>query len=261
MNRLFRYSKLASRIALACSAIAALPSSHAGTIDFETVANVVTPVLAAEDTIYAGRDQFLTGGFLATVSDSNFAQGQPDYEPGLAGAVLTNSVSCTLNACPYDNTHFFAGLNGGSLALERQDGVAFQLSSLNYGFIARDWELPPLVYGRLTVQATLAGGSVITLEHDMPAEIGMMGSWDLSAELGAQALSHVTFSACVFDDAGACVNDDTTLNLAQFALDDIQVSAVPEPAAAPLLLAGLGLLGAWRRRGKAAAAAMAGGAA
>jgi MYXO-CTERM domain-containing protein len=252
MNRLHRPSvtvrRCTYRLLLGLATAAALSSSHAATIDFETTANVVTPDLGPLDSVYAGRDQFTTAGFLATVNDSKYAQSLPDYQPGLAGTLMNSWNSCIINYCPYNETHFFAGLNGGGLTLQREDGAAFRLENFRYGFIGHDWEMENKVYGRLQLEITLADGSTVKMEQDMQEELVRLRTWDFSGQLGGKAITRLDISSCVFDGLGGCVNDDSTLNVAQFALDDINVSAVPEPAGYATLLAGLAMLGAWRRR-------------
>lgn len=258
MHRVLKVSCLA---ALVASTVA--PAAQAGVIDFSSISNVVTPVLSAGDSIYAGHDQFAVGGLLATISDSAYAQGQPDYEPGLAGAWIDpNSAACLEMACPAPWSPFYGALNGGSVSFAREDGAGFRLNAFDFGFIGVNHDMPDARYGKLLLTLTTAAGDVISLERDLPGKTfhGTFGydTWTFDGQLGQTTLSSVSFSSCIFDGAGGCVNNDSTLNVAQFALDNLTVSAVPEPSSIALLMGGLAALGLRsgmrRRRGQGGAA-------
>jgi hypothetical protein len=229
----------------------AATAARADVIDFETIANISAH---GDGTIYLGGDAFTTNGFLATVADSAFAQSFPDYEPGLAGTTIAanDSGACLWLACPYPITQHYAGLNDGSLTLSRTDGAAFHLSSLSYGGIANENEEgSPLSFGQLRITGTRADGSIATTTADFP-ELHYWNAWTLDAAFAANAFTRITIDACAYTAARECLNGPDMLNASQFALDDLHVSAVPEPSAVALLAAGLLLVAARRRSGGAA---------
>jgi hypothetical protein len=178
---------------------------------------------------------------------------------GIAGAILNpaDPYSCALVSCPSgDGSKFYAGLNDGGVRLSRADGQAFKLDHLDFAF------LTPLpvddgIYGKLVLTGMGAGGSSVTLALDLPGQDGYGNFVFASASLGSFAaaqFSSIAISACVFDEDGGCVNswDQPAFGLANFAIDNVGVSAVPEPSAWMLLLGGLGTVAALRRRaGKA----------
>ncbi|WP_295992367.1 NF038120 family PEP-CTERM protein [Rugamonas sp.] len=239
-------------------AAATMSAAHADatTIDFEHVSNVVTPALAAGDSIYAGRDQFSSQGYLATVADSTFAQSQDGYTPGLAGAIVDggNAYNCDIIACPAGNaSKYYSGLNDGSISFSRSDSHGFHLNSLDFAFVSPVYGVPDGVYGRLVISGSKVGGGTISTEVDFGGQnadgLYTFASWNAGA-FGKADLSSVTISACLFDGAGGCVNSDVSANQAQFALDNVHLtSAVPEPAAWMMFGLGLALAAVARRRG------------
>ncbi len=218
------------------------------TFGFEDVQNVVSPNLAAGDSIYAGKDQFTSNGYIATVADSPFAQSQPGYAPGLAGAIVNGSDlhNCDIIACPAGNaSKFYTGLNDSSLSFTRSDNQSFHLQSMTYAFVAPIGGLPDGNYGRLVISGTKLGGGNISTEIDFGGqEEGqyLFNGW-ISGSFGQANLTSVTISACLFDGVGGCVNNDFSANQAQFAIDNVRltegIAPVPEPAT--YLMMGLGL--------------------
>lgn len=232
---------------LACAALSA-PAARADVIDFEQIANLSSP---ADNSIYVGGDSFTTNGFLAVVADSTYAQGFPDYEPGLAGATIAanDSGACLWLACPYPVSQHYAGLNDGSLTLTREDHAAFRLSSLSFGAIANENEEGnALPFGQLRITGITIDGTLVTTSTDLP-ELHWWGEWTLDAAFAGTAFTRITIDACTYTAGRECLNGADTLNASQFALDDLHVSAVPEPSTVALLTAGLLLVAARRRMG------------
>ncbi|MEG2033682.1 MAG: NF038120 family PEP-CTERM protein, partial [Janthinobacterium sp.] len=162
--------------------------------------------------------------------------------------------------------NYLAILNDGGVNFSRADRQAFSLAGFDYSFIAPVSGLPDMQWGELQLFGTLSNGQVISTSLAFPGQ-GSDGNYHFqSASLlggfGNYAFTGLTFSACIFNDTGACSNslDFPAFNQGQFALDNINISAVPEPSTYMLLLAGLGAIGmvARRRAGKSAAFAVQG---
>ena len=185
------------------------------------------------------------------------------------GAILDGRVgsSCDIAACPQGASgNYLAILNDGGVNFSRADRQAFSLAGFDYSFIAPVSGLPDMQWGELQLFGTLSNGQVISTSLAFPGQ-GSDGNYHFqSASLlggfGNYAFTGLTFSACIFNDTGACSNslDFPAFNQGQFALDNINISAVPEPSTYMLLLAGLGAIGmvARRRAGKSAAFAVQG---
>jgi hypothetical protein len=223
------------------------------TIDFASVTNVVTPALGAGDTAYNSNDAFRQAGFTLQVRNSATAAAD-DY--GLVGALVDGAdpFGCYTAACPAGNgSTYFAGLNDGALNFSRDDHLAFTVDALQFAFIGPVGGLPNLVFGQLALTGTLAGGGTVTVRNDFPGQDGA-GAFRFDQFLlggfSANALTGLRIDACLYDSNGACSFDHlVTQNQAQFAIDNVQLSLVPEPAALTMLLAGLaGLALASRRR-------------
>ena len=237
---------------MACATALSAPAAQADVIDFEQIVNWSSP---ADNSIYVGGDTFATNGFKAVVADSSYVQSFPDYEPGLAGATIAagDSGACVWLACPYPISQHYAGLNDGSLTLSREDDAAFRLSSLSFGGIANENEEgSTLPFGQLRITGTRADGSVVATAADFP-ELHWWAEWTLDPTFAATAFVSITIDACTYVGGGAvgrdCVNGPDTLNASQFALDDLHVSAVPEPGTVAMLVAGLLLVAARRHLG------------
>jgi hypothetical protein len=268
-----RPTRVVQSILTACCLLTGAVPAFATTLDFESHTNILSPVLGSGDTAYAGRDRFTTGGYTATVADSVYAQSLPDYEPGAAGVIVDHSdrLACSIVTCPgsfFNQTHYYAGLNDSSLTLARSDGLAFRLLSLDFAFVAPMYDLANLSYGQLVLSATAEGSSdPITRAMNLPGQFldgnFIFDTWQLDDAFSGLKLTSLNISACVFDEGLNCVNGATSYNLAQFAIDNVHLEAVPEPQDWLVFASGLGLLAAIgrRRRGASGAAGVAGGAA
>jgi hypothetical protein len=254
MNRsLTSLQRLAAGM-LASATLIMAPAAKAEVLTFEGVSNIVSPTLNSGDTVYSGGQQFLTGNFRMTVLDGPLAQLLG--VTGLAGALIdgANPFNCAVLACPSGNAStYFGGLNDGAVLVQGAQAGAFHLNSLNFGFIAPVGGLDDGSYGQLRVTGILADGSRVTVVQDFPTqdEDGnfTFDAWAMDPAFTALTLTGLSIDACMFDGQGGCFNDvdNPAFNLAQFAIDDLDIS-LPLPGSAPLLLLGLAGLALTRRR-------------
>ncbi len=212
-----------------------------------TIAPAQAGVVTFDDVgpdIYIGDTNFSSGGFQFTATSGLTPPG------GLVGIIDTAEGFAFGTAPTNALDQFYAGLNDGGLTMTagRRD---LTLKGFDFGFIPVIPGFYPEGYapGLLVAFYTTADGvsDFETFEFSGADDGGLfafssLGSRDLGA-LRGQALSSVTFLACVYD-GDDCYLD--AFNQAQFAIDNI--SAVPEPGSLALLVLGLGLLSGTARR-------------
>lgn len=243
-------SKLTAAALGALAVMSAAPAMAGTTIDFESTG----------PSIYGGTEVFHVAEYALTVIDT------PASGPGgtgFAGAVGDGSDEylCAIAACPTGNaSHFYMGVNDGSLKVERADSRLFQVSSLDYAFLAPVGGLASFSYGQLTLVGVKSDGVAVSYAYDFPV-LDTVGaspfvSLSLASTLGNTYFSSLTIGSCLFDGNGACYSPlPGAENQSQFALDNLQVAAIPEPETYAMMGLGLGLVG-WmsRRRARASKA-------
>lgn len=207
--------------------------------------------------IYGGTDVFTESGYDLTVIDSPAAG---PSGTGFAGAVGNGSdpFLCTVAACPTGNaSQFYLGVNDGSLKVARTDSRLFQLTGLDYAFLAPVGGLASYTYGQLTLVGVLSSGANVSYAYDFPVlnNLGYSPFQSLSlTAFGANYFSSVTIGSCLFDGNGGCSSPLAGAeNQSQFAIDNLQLAPVPEPETYALIGLGLGLVG-WMSRRRARAA-------
>lgn len=240
-------------IGVALAAVACLGTAQAGVIpavlDFDT----------AVDTTYAPFAPFMTHSdaliqddyFVGTVSTKNGAQ--PGDLVGLLVDGTDVASDCYGVACPTGNLTTFLGMvNDGLPYIGRLDGRGFRINSFDAGFIAAAGAtVPPVAMLMRVVGFTEIGGAFFEDELLPGASGGLysFSTYTLSAAFAAREYVEVDFYGYACNDAGSC---NRSSNKAQFALDNIRVELVPEPAPIALVALGLVALGAMRRRQAAA---------
>jgi len=186
-----------------------------------------------------------------------------DPSPGsLVGAIIdgaSNSGACIALACGTGNpTSYYAALNDGIIEIEHSTaGKAFTLQSFDASFIGNIYEgLNQPVAGVLRVQGFRADNSTIWQDFELQGRDFDTPGFDFahfltSQEFGSQQFVAVDFFgfSCNFD--GDCSAFENLKG--QFAIDNIEVSAVPEPSSWMMLGAGLLGMGWLSRRRQAAA--------
>lgn len=220
----------------------------------DTSAAAWAPLITLDAVLYQG-------GFL--IGPTSMAPDAGDED--LVGVLVDGSDvagTCIGIVCPTNNpSNFYAALNDSAvyLAEASDSGVPFTLSGFKASFVGNGIDPLPTggAAGVLRVLEVQVDGGVVSEDFQL-APAGADGSLSFNSyvpALAGQPLVAAVFLAFYCDAHGACA-DAFTNNKAQFALDDLVVSAVPEPANWAMLASGLaGIVGLARVRRRCAAVA------
>lgn len=238
------------RLALSAAALSCTLGAQAAVITFDGMeASPSTPYLP----LLAVGDYFSQSGFYFEPFSNQAGAQLGDLVGAIVdGADVANT--CASVACPTNNTtHFFTALNDGVLYLAPDSAPSFTLQGFDASFVGAGGEVFPSTTLILRVQGSKVGGGTLTASFFLPGQVNGAFSFESYATSGAFATQQFT-EAYIFglacNSAGSC--SPFSSDKGQFALDNINVTAVPEPSQWLLMGLGLAALGAFARRRNAA---------
>ncbi|MFA9215660.1 MAG: NF038120 family PEP-CTERM protein [Sphingomonadaceae bacterium] len=178
--------------------------------------------------------------------------GDPADGGGLVGAVLDGGDAdwCKDGGmmCPSNNpTSYYAALNDGIVYMNPvQSGTSIKLTGFDASFIGGQQAVFPETAGVLQIQGRRADGTVFDEYFSLSnPEVGFE-HFQTSAAFRQNDFVQLAFFGYACDWGREC--NAFNSNQGQFGLDNLMLSAVPEPASYLLLGLGLPLLLAARRR-------------
>ncbi len=229
-------------VAIAAIAVCA-GAAHAEMIDFEQPANSPSaPFLTHGDVFLQGSYQF---DAFSNASNAQFGD--------LVGAMVNGSdlSLCFSVVCPSNNAStFYGALNDGAVAFSRMDGQSFAVNSFDASFIGGMGSAMPPVAGLLRLQGFTSTGATMSQTFQLagPNTGGALGFGSYQTTGAFATTNFETVYAFGFAcNAGGTCNAFST-DRGQFALDNISVTAVPEPETTAMFGLGLLAVGAAVRR-------------
>jgi len=243
--------KVGIRLAMAAAALLTSIGVQAGVLRTTITFDPVDTSTLADPNVLVYGDEFYQPGLAGrTMWLDPFSNSPIGGVGDLVGAVLNGA--CSDLGCPVNNeSNYVAMLDDGVLAFGSTDGFTFSVQSLNASFIGSG-DVMSTTPGYLALQGVRDGQA-------LTAYFALTGL-DANGQLTFSTIDTGAFGNYEFDYvyafAYACKDVGSgplcqafSLDQAQFALDDIVIEHVPEPASLALVgIAGLALVGARRRR-------------
>lgn len=237
--------------ALFAAAAAAAPA-HAGVITFEDGYGPVGGMDSSNPdswTYEAYREAGYAIGFYSNVVGG---------EGSLVGAFIDGDEStCDTSsmACPANKSgKYYAALNDSYMDIMFEAGAGFMLKSFDASFVGSSPSLAsyPNPPGLIRVQGFKADGSYLLQDFWLngPTAAGFqLNHFDTTGAFANTVFVEALVFGYSCDTTGSCKAFQT--NKGQFAIDNIAMTDIPEPATAAIVGLGLLGLGAARRRRKA----------
>ena len=221
-------------------------AAQAAIIDFE---QPIDSPYAQSAPFFGNGDEFYQSGYYF-----NTFSNDPNAWPGdLVGAMINGSDldMCSGLVCPTNNpTSFYGALNDSVMAFGRLDGQSFAVNGFDASFIGAEGASLPAVSGLLRLQGFTSNGTYLTQTYQLagPNVAGALGfgSYQTSGAFASTMFESVYAFGFSCNSAGSC--GAFSSNTAQFALDNLSVTAVPEPETSAMFALGLLAMGAAVRR-------------
>lgn len=185
--------------------------------------------------LYFPGDSFIQGDYTLTTL---FDYGIVDTTAALGTQAPTGNA-----------TQFYFNANDGALSIVRSDAALFNLSGFSAAFVPLD--PAPLQTTVIVAVGVKQDNTLVSASWSFAASATSHFPFSVYASAADFAafsgIKQVDFRACAL--VGTTVCAVPTMNNGQFAIDDILVSAVPEPTTTLLMTLGLLGLGLRARRG------------
>ena len=201
---------------------------------------------------------FACGAQAGTIVNGGFEDGLNNW-----AALLPTSVAAVTAATAYNGTTYnavegskFALISGGSLPLQGfigqpTDGALLltgltvnsgEALTFSWAFLGKDY-LPFDDFGGVSFNGVVNGAS-----FNQTTTLASIGSVGDRGDSGWKTFSFTPNGNFVGSITFFAANKGDTVNVSQFAVDNLQIAAVPEPETYAMFLAGLGIMGAVARR-------------
>ena len=234
------------RMAAIAAIFLSASATQAAIIDFE---QPIDSPYAANAPFFASGDEFYQNDYFF----SPFSNAPGAWPEDLVGAMIDGSdlAMCFGVLCPINNNStFYGALNDSALAFGRLDAQSFSVNGFDASFIGAEGATLPPVSGLLRLQGVTSSGASLTETYQLagPNNAGTLGfsSYQTSPTFASTMFKTVYAFGFACNSLGSC--EAFSSDKAQFALDNLSVTAVPEPETTAMFALGLLAMGAAVRR-------------